>query len=141
MNRVTHLYYKWLEKFILVPIKNDMEYRTALDLADTLSKLNENGSLTPVEVDYFDTLTMLVDAYETKKFAVDEEVNRTPIENLRFLMQKHNLKQNQLKNEIGTSRTVYEYLHGNREFRIEQVKKLARRFKVSPMMFIDMESD
>ena len=59
------------------------------------------------------------------------------IDALNFLMQQHNLKQTDLKNEIGSQGVVSEILNGKRQLNVTQIKKLSNRFKVSPATFID----
>jgi len=55
---------------------------------------------------------------------------------LKFLMEQHHLKQSDLP-EIGSQGVVSEILQGKRKLNLNQVKKLAKRFHVSPGTFID----
>jgi len=57
------------------------------------------------------------------------------IEALQFLMKQHHLKQSDLS-EIGSQGVVSEVLQGKRTLNIKQIKKLAKRFHVSPSIFI-----
>jgi HTH-type transcriptional regulator/antitoxin HigA len=52
-------------------------------------------------------------------------------------MKQHALNQRDLKNEIGSQGVVSEILNGKRQLNITQIKKLAERFRVSPVTFID----
>jgi len=52
-------------------------------------------------------------------------------------MEQHKLKQNDLKNEIGSQGVVSEVLNGKRQLNVDQIKKLAKRFHVSASTFID----
>jgi HTH-type transcriptional regulator/antitoxin HigA len=61
----------------------------------------------------------------------------TGIDALKFLMEQHDLKQNDLKNEVGSQGIVSEILNGKRQLNVTQIRKLAERFKVSPATFID----
>lgn len=61
----------------------------------------------------------------------------TGISALKFLMEQHNLKQTDFKNEIGSQGVVSEILNGKRQLNVAQIRKLSERFKVSPATFID----
>jgi len=54
---------------------------------------------------------------------------------LRFLIEEHALKQTDLA-EIGSQRVVSEILSGKRELNVRQTRLLAKRFHVSPVVFI-----
>ncbi|SFR85975.1 HTH-type transcriptional regulator / antitoxin HigA [Dyella sp. OK004] len=53
---------------------------------------------------------------------------------LRFLMEQHGLKQNQLP-EIGTQSVVSEILSGRRELTVNHIRGLSKRFAISPSAF------
>jgi len=59
-----------------------------------------------------------------------------PAEVLKFLMEQHGLKQSDLRKEIGTQGVVSEILSGNRQINARQAKALAKRFGVSPAVFL-----
>ena len=54
---------------------------------------------------------------------------------LRFLMQQHGLRQSDLP-EIGSQGVVSEVLADKRELNARQIRRLARRFGVSPAVFV-----
>ena len=72
-----------------------------------------------------------------------DEKNPEPIETgsaldaLKLLMEQHNLNQNDLQTELGSQGVVSEILNGKRQLNLAHIKKLANRFNVSPMTFID----
>ena len=55
---------------------------------------------------------------------------------LRYLIKLHGIKQSELK-EVGSQGVVSEILSGKRTLTLRHVKELARKFKVSPNVFID----
>ena len=59
----------------------------------------------------------------------------SPSEILRELMEANNLKQKDLVDVFGTPSIVSEVLNGKRGLTIEHIKKLGRRFHVSPELF------
>ena len=58
-----------------------------------------------------------------------------PLDTLKALMEEHGLKQSDLL-ELGSQGVVSEILSGKRQLNIRQVKLLAKRFKVSPAVFV-----
>lgn len=55
---------------------------------------------------------------------------------LKYLMEEHGLTQSDLRSEVGTQGVVSEILAGRRAINTRQAKALARRFSVSPAVFI-----
>jgi HTH-type transcriptional regulator/antitoxin HigA len=51
-------------------------------------------------------------------------------------MEQHDLRQSDLRKEIGSQGVVSEILSGNRELNTRQIRALAKRFSVSPAVFI-----
>ena len=54
---------------------------------------------------------------------------------LRFFMEEHDLTQSDLS-EVGSQGVVSEILNGRRELNVRQIRALAKRFRVSPAVFI-----
>ena len=54
---------------------------------------------------------------------------------LAYLMEEHGLRQGELP-EVGSQGVVSEILNGKRELNVRQIRALARRFAVSPAVFI-----
>lgn len=79
-----------------------------------------------------DTLGTLIHTYEEKHRPIPECGGG---EVLRFLMDEHGLTQSDLS-EIGTQDIVSEILNGNRGRDLRQIRILAKRFNVSPSVFI-----
>ena len=52
------------------------------------------------------------------------------------LMEQHDLKQSDFRKEIGTQGVVSEILSGSRKINARQAKALAKRFGVSPVVFL-----
>lgn len=55
---------------------------------------------------------------------------------LAYMMALQGLKQTDLSKELGGQPVVSKILKGERELNLRQVKALAKRFKVSPEIFI-----
>ena len=110
---------------------SEKEYQ---DLVETLDSLideignNDAHQLAPV----METVGKLIENYEDQEYKIKDV---PPVEVLKYLMQEHGLKQSDLK-EIGSQGIVSEILAGKRTLNIEQIKKISKRFHVSPLMFI-----
>ena len=79
-----------------------------------------------------DAVSVFVERYETEHVRIPAT---DPIGVLKHLMQAHGLRQSDLP-EIGTQSVVSEVLTGKRELNARQIKRLAKRFGVSPAVFI-----
>lgn len=89
---------------------------------------NENHPL----ADVLDYLADQVAAYEGDRWSIPES---EPKEVLRFLMDQHGLKQDDLSDCASQSR-ISDILNGQRGVSKEIAKKLARRFNVSVAVFL-----
>jgi len=79
-----------------------------------------------------DALSVFVEKYEAEHVRIPEA---KPSAVLKFLMQQHDLRQSDLP-EIGSQGVVSEVLAGRRELNARQIKRLAKRFGVSPAVFV-----
>lgn len=79
-----------------------------------------------------DTLGTLLHAYEEQHHSMPE---CSGIDVLHFLMDEHGLTQSDLP-EVGSQGVVSDILRGKRELNIRQIRALAKRFHVSPSVFI-----
>jgi HTH-type transcriptional regulator/antitoxin HigA len=89
-------------------------------------------SLTPAEKELAELLTLLIENFEDKHYALP---SAKPLEVLRFLMEQHDLKQRDLVDIFRTASIVSEVLSGKRELNKDHIKRLSRRFQVSPELF------
>ena len=80
-----------------------------------------------------DLITRLIEAYEAEHHALPDA---PPAAVLAYLMQEHGLNQTDLAGELGGQSIVSAILNGKRELNMRQVKALAKRFKVSPAVFL-----
>jgi HTH-type transcriptional regulator / antitoxin HigA len=77
-------------------------------------------------------LTVLIERFEEENYRIK---SASPIEVLRELMQANHLKQKDLVNVFGAESTVSAVLSGKREMTREHIKRLSKRFRVSPELF------
>jgi HTH-type transcriptional regulator / antitoxin HigA len=126
-------YLKLIEVFPLQVITSKNQHELALKVLEKLiTYMNEEQADDKgIEV-YLKTLTELVGDYETQ-FKTGT-VNGA--EMLVYLMDLQGLNQNDLSKELGGQPVVSKILRGERELNLRQIKALAKRFKVSPEVFI-----
>jgi len=99
-----------------------------------LEELDSKGNrMTAAERRMADLLTLLIEDFEEKHYALKAS---SPVDVLNELMSANNLKQKDLVDIFGTPSIVSEVLHGKRQFTTEHIRRLSRRFHVSPEVFI-----
>jgi HTH-type transcriptional regulator / antitoxin HigA len=89
--------------------------------------------LSPEEREYADLLTVLVEAFEERNYALG---GSTPATRLRSLMEEHGLRQRDLLETLGSRGIVSEVVNGKRAISKTQAKKLAVLFHVSADLFL-----
>jgi HTH-type transcriptional regulator / antitoxin HigA len=77
-------------------------------------------------------LTVLIERFEEENYRIK---SASPVEVLRELMQANELKQKDMVNIFGAESTVSAILSGKREMTREHIKRLSKRFRVSPELF------
>jgi HTH-type transcriptional regulator / antitoxin HigA len=115
-------------------IHSERENERCISLLEVLDrKLDRKGEkLTAAERRLAELLTVLIEDFEEKAYALKPA---RPIEVLRELMQANELKQKDLLEVFGTPSIVSEVLREKRGLTVEHIRKLSRRFHVSPEVF------
>jgi HTH-type transcriptional regulator/antitoxin HigA len=111
-------------------IENSADYDELVALADTLVDAGAMQATHPCH-SLFQVIADLIYAYDQRHY-LQAEVHGVDL--LRFLMEQHDLRQNQLP-EIGTQSVVSEILAGKRELTVNHIRALAKRFALSPAAF------
>ena len=62
----------------------------------------------------------------------------SPADVLRFLLERHGLRQRDVAAELGGESVVSEVLSGKRKLNTAQIEQLSRRFRVSPAVFFSI---
>ena len=127
-------YQKLILKFPLRPIRNEAEHTSATGILVKLIKKSKKKEITPDENAYLKVLSLLINEYENSMFPNQDEV--TPQDVVRFLMEQHDLKQVDLIEEFGTQSLVSDFLNKNRELTKSQIKRLCKRFHISPSLLL-----
>ena len=110
---------------------NQKQYNRLVHILDGLiDEVGENESHPLTSL--METLGSLIESYEVQNIP---EIEGSPSETLKTLMEEHDLKQSDLP-EIGSQGVISEILSGKRQFNIRQIKLLSKRFNVSPAVFM-----
>ena len=121
----------WTNIRPILTIRNEREYDQAVKRLNNL--LDEIGTNERHPLyGLLDTLGMVIHAYEEEHH---EAAETSGAEMLRYFMEEHGLTESDLP-EIGSRGIVAEVLKGKREMNIRQIRALAKRFHVSPGVFI-----
>jgi len=98
-----------------------------------LEELDRKGSrMSAAERRMAELLTLLIEDFEEKHYGLKAA---SPIEVLCELMLANSLKQKDLLDIFGTPSIASEVLSGKRRLNTEHIRKLSRRFRVSPEIF------
>lgn len=127
------------EAFPLEEIKDSKQHKTALEIINRImnfiSSEHEGMEAYITEVEsYLNTLSTLVETFEKQNFPKVGKASAAEV--LSYLMESHNLKQSDLKAELGGQSVVSDILNGKRLLNLKQIRALAKRFNLSPGAFI-----
>ena len=115
-------------------IMDDVHYENTLDMID---RLMAGGKLSKDQAGYMETLVQLVQAYETEHHTI-ETSNLSGMDSLKHLLAENGMKASDLAKLLGVHVSMgSKILKGERSLTIEHLKKLAKRFRVRPELFID----
>jgi len=111
-------------------IHSERENERSISMLEALDRKGEK--LTGAERRLAELLTVLIEDFEEKAYALKPA---RPVDILRELLQANNLKQQDLLDVFGTPSIVSEVLREKRGLTVEHIRKLSRRFHVSPEVF------
>ena len=121
----------WTSIRPLLTIRNEREYDTAIKrLNDLLDEVGDNERHPLYSL--LDTLSTLIHVYEEEHYPIPEA---RAVDILRFFMDENGISQSDLP-EVGSQGVVSEILNGKRELNVRQIRQLAKRFHISPAVFV-----
>lgn len=97
-----------------------------------LYQLTSEPRPTAAQVEAIELLTLLIERYEEAHYSVPKA---SSADLLRFLLDRHGLKQRDLAAELGGESVVSEVLSGKRRLNAAHIEVLSKRFHVSPAVF------
>ena len=121
----------WTAISPLLSLRNEPEYDRAVECLNRLLDEVGTNEQHPLYT-LLDTLGTLIHAYEEEHHPIPA---CSGVDVLRFLMDEHGLTQADVP-EIGSQGVVSDVLRGKRALNIRQIRALAKRFQVSPAVFI-----
>ena len=131
MDRIMQEYRRLRAVVPLGSIRTKKEYERAVGLLDAiLDEIGEDEKHPMAEL--ADAISVFVERYEAEHSPIPAG---KPAEVLRFLMAEHGLLQSDFA-DIGSQGVISELLAGKRELNTRQIRKLAKRFGVSPAVFV-----
>lgn len=124
-------YQDLLSKHCPAVIRNRAEHKRYLA---ELERLFHKPSLTTAEQRYSELLAVLVEDYEKRRFPLTSKSD--PIDVLKELMAANRLQQRDLLDVFKHKTLLSEILRRKRRLSLDHIRGLARRFRVSPEVFI-----
>lgn len=114
------------------PVRDRVDYANVSEVTDAMAAHAE--AFTADQEDYFDLLCQLLEEYDAQHVRWPA---RTPLASLKHLLAEHGMESPGLAKLLGVvPRTAAAILTGERTLTVEQVRKLASHFGVSPALFI-----
>ena len=122
---------QWLEIAPILTIRNEQEYDLGVERLNALIDEIGTNEQHPLYT-LLDTLGILIQAYEEEHYPIPD---CSGVDMLRYFMEEYSLSQSDLP-EVGSQGIVSEILNGKRDLNLRQIRALAKRFHVSPSVFI-----
>jgi len=115
-------------------IQSDVQLRNTIEMIDHLMQIPR---LPKAQTDYLETLVELVEAYESKRHAIDLS-GISAARMLKHILEQSGMSASDLARLLGMHPTMgSKILKGDRRLTWEHAKVLAARFKVAPALFMD----
>lgn len=108
------------------------EHRHWMRVLDGLISKPED-EITPAEARYGETIALLIEVYEKQHFTAPTV---SPVEMIKGLLEQRGLKHRDLLDVFKHESTVSNVMSGKRALTVEQIRRLAKKFHVSPAVFI-----
>ena len=110
-------------------INNSEDHKKAIQRLELLTDKGEAGNTTDVEEMEIEYLSVLIEAYEEKHFAIGQP---NPVEYLKYMLENKNMKQKDLVNLLGISKgTLSNILNYRKKLSIEMIRALHKYLKIS----------
>jgi HTH-type transcriptional regulator / antitoxin HigA len=115
------------------PIHDNVGYENTVEMTDAMVLHEADFSVD--QRDYFDLLCRLIEQHDAEQVP---PVELPPLEALKHLLEQHTMSAADLSRLLGGSRNLGAMiLRGERGLTTEHIAKLAKRFAVSPALFIE----
>jgi HTH-type transcriptional regulator / antitoxin HigA len=129
-NAIRSEYASLLTSTLPAVIRNESENEKYIAVLESLDRKGNRMSV--AERRMAELLTLLIEDFEERHYALEAA---SPAAVLTELIESNNLKQRDLLDVFGTPSIVSEILRGKRNLTTEHIRRLSRRFHVSPEVF------
>lgn len=113
-------------------IRNEADYDRVIDFMD---KLLVRPNRTKDQIEFFETWSVLIGAYENEHHAIDTSDIR-PLDALKHLLEENEMTASDLGQLLGNRSLGSKILRGERELSKSHIRKLANRFHVDAGLFL-----
>ena len=127
LGKIPTRYPELVALFMPRPLHDDVDYRNALAVLDTMAGFKLNAD----QDDYFDAIATFVEKYEAAHHAIDNPA-MTPVELIRALMDERGLSESDLGRLLGDRSLGHRILNGQRELSKAHIRVLADYFSLNP---------
>lgn len=110
---------------------DEAEYEKLLIFVDQLMELSRLHKEDERVTSLLRLIANNIQVYENKRYPKEKV---SAVDMLKFIMEEHRLNQNDLP-EIGSQSLVSKILQGKRQLTLDHVRRLSKRFGVSPAVF------
>lgn len=117
--------------YLLKPIHTQGDYNRAMHFIHLLAGRTD---LTKDQEAYLESLSILVEAYESEHFEI--ETGGDPLETLKFLLEENGLSGSDLGRILGQRQIGSKILRGERKLSKANIKKIADYFSVDASLFL-----
>jgi HTH-type transcriptional regulator/antitoxin HigA len=118
----------------LRPVADEVDLENATEVMDRLAVINRP---TKDQADYLDTLTLLIEQYESAHVAANGRKKPSSLEVLKHLVAVNEMKQAELAKLLGVGPSaVSMILSGQRPITADHARALGRRFAVQAGLFL-----
>lgn len=117
-------------------INSEAEYDRLVAVVNKLAVIPEDR-ISPEQERLLDIITLLVEKYDDEQYPLPVA---PPHEVIQFLMQDRGLRNRDLEPLLGSRGVTSEVINGKRKPSKTQIRKLVEFFKVSPEVFLSLES-
>ena len=114
----------------LRPIKNDTDYRDALDRLEVIF----DAPIDTKEGDEAEILSLMIENYENEHYPIEAP---DPIEAIKIRMEELNLRQKDLVGVIGGKSRVSEILNRKKKLTVEMIRDLERILQISASVLVN----
>jgi len=111
-------------------IRSEAENERFIQMLEDLDR--KGRRMSSAERRMAELLTLLLEDFEERHYALKAA---SPVDVVSEVMQANDLKQKDLVDVFGTPSIVSEVVNGKRKLNAEHIRKLCRRFRVSPEVF------